>query len=302
MREVQPCGTEAGYKRHKYYKEEKCQPCKDAHNIYRRAHYNRDSNAVAARKYKEKTNAPKKLKRELKKARKVLLIDLYKLIEVKRYEEYLQIKARARAVGYPPIIITDHLPKESREEITARAIARRQAQIERSKAYREKRTKAKIERAKRLKQERANRVKKERVLKDQHGLAIGDYDRCRKLNGTACAPCKAYIANYMREYARKNPEKTREWNRGTNRRRDKRIQANGFEFYNTDDVLRKWGYDCHICNEPIDFKAPRQCGDPGWERGLHLDHVWPISKGGADVLENVKPAHAKCNVYKRDLV
>jgi 5-methylcytosine-specific restriction endonuclease McrA len=294
MREVQPCGTEAGYKRHKYYKEEKCQPCKDAHNIYRRAHYNRDLNAVAARKYKEKTNAPKKLK----KARKALLIDLYKLIEVKRYEEYLQIKERAKAVGYPPIIITDREPKESREKITERANARRQAQIERSIAIKTKRAIARAEQEEILKQERAERVKK----KNQHGVAMGDYDRCRKLNGIACDPCKAYVAKYMREYARKNPEKTREWSRGQNRRRDKRIQANGFEFYNTDDVLRKWGYDCHICNEPIDFKASRQCGDPGWERGLHLDHVWPISKGGADVLENVKPAHAKCNVYKRDLV
>lgn len=294
MREVQPCGTEAGYKRHKYYKEEKCQSCKDAHNIYRRAHYNKDSNAVAAKKYKEKSNAPKKLK----KARKALLIDLYKLIEVKRYEEYLQIKERAKAVGYPPIIITDREPKESREEITERASARRQAQIERSIAIKTKRAIARAEQEEILKQERAERVKK----KNQHGVAMGDYDRCRKVNGIACDPCKAYVAKYMREYARKNPEKIREWNRGQNRRRDKRIQANGFEFYNTDDVLRKWGYDCHICNEPIDFKASRQCGDPGWEKGLHLDHVWPISKGGADVLENVKPAHAKCNVYKRDLV
>lgn len=298
MREVQPCGTFAGYKRHKYYKEEKCQPCKDAHNVYRRAHYNKDANTRHAKKYRTKVNEPKKLQR----ARKALLIDLYKLIEVKKYEEYLRIKARALAVGYPEILITDRLPKESREEITARARARRQAQVERATAYRTKRTKAKAERAERLKQERAEYLEKRRILKDQHGVAMGDYDRCRRVNGVACDLCKAYVAKYMREYARKNPDKVREWSRGQNRRRDKRVQANGFEFYNTDDVLRKWGYDCHICNEPIDFKAPRQCGDPGWERGLHLDHVLPISKGGADVLDNVKPAHAKCNVYKRDIV
>jgi len=33
--------------------------------------------------------------------------------------------------------------------------------------------------------------------------------------------------------------------------------------------------------------------------GLHIDHVMPLSKGGPDTLENVRPAHGSCNVKKQ---
>jgi 5-methylcytosine-specific restriction endonuclease McrA len=31
---------------------------------------------------------------------------------------------------------------------------------------------------------------------------------------------------------------------------------------------------------------------------LHIDHVYPLSKGGLDTLENVRPSHGKCNIVK----
>jgi len=46
------------------------------------------------------------------------------------------------------------------------------------------------------------------------------------------------------------------------------------------------------------MEAPRTCGVEGWERGLHLDHVIDIQFGGADAIDNVKPAHALCNLKK----
>ena len=65
----------------------------------------------------------------------------------------------------------------------------------------------------------AKAVEKE-ILKNQHGTSIGDYDRCRKNNRTACKPCKAGAAAYMRvknkepkykakekEYYKNNPHK-----------------------------------------------------------------------------------------------
>lgn len=73
---------------------------------------------------------------------------------------------------------------------------------------------------------------------------------------------------------------------------------NGFEKYLESDVLEKYGTNCHICGLEIDTAAPRRPGIPGWEHGLHIDHVIPIMKGGADVLENVKPAHGLCNLKK----
>ena len=59
-----------------------------------------------------------------------------------------------------------------------------------------------------------------------------------------------------------------------------------------------YGSDCHICLNPIDLLAPRQPGIKGWEYGLHIDHVIPLSKGGPDTLGNVRPAHGSCNVKK----
>ena len=71
-----------------------------------------------------------------------------------------------------------------------------------------------------------------------------------------------------------------------------------YGYYTDQDVLDLYGTVCHICNEDIDLNAPRKCGDPGWEKGLHIDHVYPISRGGSATLENVRPAHGRCNVIK----
>jgi len=68
--------------------------------------------------------------------------------------------------------------------------------------------------------------------------------------------------------------------------------------YSDADVLSTYGLDCHICQTPIDLSAPRQVGQNGWEKGLHIDHVYPLSKGGLDTIENVRPSHGKCNIIK----
>jgi 5-methylcytosine-specific restriction endonuclease McrA len=68
--------------------------------------------------------------------------------------------------------------------------------------------------------------------------------------------------------------------------------------YSDADVLSTYGLDCHICQTPIDLNAPRQVGKNGWEKGLHIDHVYPLSKGGLDTIENVRPSHGKCNIIK----
>ena len=84
-----------------------------------------------------------------------------------------------------------------------------------------------------------------------------------------------------------------------NRRRARKLN-NGVEVYTIQEVLETYGTDCHICHWPVDMSAPRRTGYPGWETGLHIDHVIPISKGGEDTLANVRPSHAYCNISKRD--
>lgn len=91
-----------------------------------------------------------------------------------------------------------------------------------------------------------------------------------------------------------NPEKVAAKNR---KRRALKLNL-PTELYTADDVLNKWGSDCHICGLAVNLEAPRHPRLEGWEFGLQLDHVIPIALGGYDVLENVKPSHGICNFKK----
>ncbi|MFF8942864.1 HNH endonuclease [Streptomyces sp. NPDC014864] len=55
--------------------------------------------------------------------------------------------------------------------------------------------------------------------------------------------------------------------------------------YNRRDVFARWGGLCCYCDAPAE----------------HLDHVQPLSRGGRDVLSNVVPACADCNLGKAAL-
>jgi 5-methylcytosine-specific restriction endonuclease McrA len=118
-----------------------------------------------------------------------------------------------------------------------------------------------------------------------------------------CQPCTDFERAYWRNQRvlRKEQINTlrRDWRfRTPNARRHFRRNDTAPGNYSDQDVLEAYGLDCHICQTPIDLNAPRQVGKDGWEKGLHIDHVYPLSKGGLDTLENVRPAHGKCNVIK----
>jgi 5-methylcytosine-specific restriction endonuclease McrA len=51
---------------------------------------------------------------------------------------------------------------------------------------------------------------------------------------------------------------------------------------------------CHICGQPIDYTLPHL--DP---KSFVIDHVVPLTKGGADTIDNIKAAHRDCNSTKR---
>lgn len=78
-----------------------------------------------------------------------------------------------------------------------------------------------------------------------------------------------------------NPEKWALRNRENQRRRrgDKPVDYAA--------ILGEHGMVCHICTEPI-----ASLDD------LHFDHVVPLAKGGPHEAENIRPAHATCNLRK----
>jgi 5-methylcytosine-specific restriction endonuclease McrA len=138
------------------------------------------------------------------------------------------------------------------------------------------------------------------------------YQRHYRLGEPACDPCKAGASSYsmkryyankevvlekMRQYRKGNPKRRAAKNRQKARRRA-RLKGNRTEPYTLEQVLELYGTICYLCNKEIDMEAPRQCGELGWEKGLHLDHVIDIQHGGADAIDNVKPTHALCNITK----
>ena len=82
------------------------------------------------------------------------------------------------------------------------------------------------------------------------------------------------------------------------RRRRAKLKNLQTEQYTLKEIIDLYGTVCHICNEEIDMQAPRSPGKLGWEKSLHLDHVIPISRGGTDTMDNVKPSHGICNISK----
>ena len=136
-----------------------------------------------------------------------------------------------------------------------------------------------------------------------------DKERERERKKKYWATNRERLLAYHKEYIRKNrnisrrkqkkywatnPEKAQEHNRIRRARKHKVKHVP----YTKEQVLEKYGTNCHICGDPIDLKAPRALRFKGWEYGLHLDHVIPISKGGPDTIENVRPSHGICNMSK----
>jgi hypothetical protein len=100
--------------------------------------------------------------------------------------------------------------------------------------------------------------------------------------------------SYAKKWRKENPEQRRVQEH-TRRARENAVYS---EPYTDADVLALYGSDCHLCGLSIDLEAPRMNHYEGWQLGLHIDHVIPISWGGEDTLRNVKPSHGLCNLQK----
>jgi hypothetical protein len=133
--------------------------------------------------------------------------------------------------------------------------------------------------------------------KVKHGTKSGyDYHR-RQLKEEPCTACSLANSQHWKEQRKL---------RGTEinaKRRARRaivghVQTGMWFNSHLTELIELYGADCHICKTPIDFNAPRKVGKPGWENSFHPDHLIPLSKGGENAIENVRPAHAKCNMRK----
>lgn len=154
-------------------------------------------------------------------------------------------------------------------------------------------------------------MKAQPVIRDICGTDKG-HQRHTYLKEYPCDPCKAAHAARQREYYAKNAHKERERfkrnktdpdyyasHEAAKRAQRAKKRETNTEPYTVVQVLELYGEYCHICKEAIDLEAPRAAylGDL-WQDSLHLDHVVPLSKGGTDTLDNIRPSHAQCNLRK----
>ena len=153
-------------------------------------------------------------------------------------------------------------------------------------------------------------IMQETISEDWHGTITGYHRHKRESKEPVeCLPCLEAQRQYWKQrrvdYNEHINTLRRAWrkrqrlshNRSSVRNRARKYGVH-VSYYTDQDVIDLYGSACHICNEEIDFSADRRTGFPGWEKSLHIDHVYPLSKGGTDTIENVRPAHGKCNILK----
>lgn len=82
-----------------------------------------------------------------------------------------------------------------------------------------------------------------------------------------------------------NPEKNREYAR---RYQALKLAATVGEV-DYGALIEQFGMVCHLCRQAIADLSD-----------LHFDHVVPLVRGGEHSMANVRPAHAACNLRKKD--
>jgi hypothetical protein len=96
--------------------------------------------------------------------------------------------------------------------------------------------------------------------------------------------------NLYHESCKVSALRRRNKNKSLKRQGAKTVQRIDF----SEVALRDSGL-CHICGDAVDLSLPRTS-----RMGATLDHVIPISRGGLDLMENVRLAHWICNIRKSD--
>jgi 5-methylcytosine-specific restriction endonuclease McrA len=105
-------------------------------------------------------------------------------------------------------------------------------------------------------------------------------DRVRDNNRAWRENNAEHLSEYYRAWYAANPDAVQL----ARARRRARVANAPHEPYSRTDIFAAYGDTCTYCDAPAE----------------HLDHVVPISKGGADAAHNLLPACAPCNLSKSD--
>jgi hypothetical protein len=110
----------------------------------------------------------------------------------------------------------------------------------------------------------------------------------------ACAICGTHFQRTTGALHGCSPDCRRQLERERDRRkRMRRRTALSGDTYTVAELIRRDGLKCHICAKPMDPKLNGR-----HPRGITIDHLVPLSAGGADCKTNVALAHLECNVRR----
>lgn len=141
------------------------------------------------------------------------------------------------------------------------------------------------------------------VTPPPHGTVSGYDYHTRDLKEDPCPPCAQALSLHWKIQRVVRRDEINELRRkkspqNTNKRRAVKY-GNGYEDFTDEQMFEMWGYNCHICEQTIDVTIPKYDENNDYNPwALHRDHVVALSRGGAHILDNVKPAHAMCNIRK----
>jgi 5-methylcytosine-specific restriction endonuclease McrA len=115
------------------------------------------------------------------------------------------------------------------------------------------------------------------------------FSRAAQKNDGLQPYCKVCVRDYNRknkrtvyEYKRRDATRYREYAAlGASRRRARRRNV-PHEPYSRSELFERWGYLCCYCDAPA----------------TDVEHIKPISRGGADALHNLTVACSSCNGSK----
>lgn len=129
-----------------------------------------------------------------------------------------------------------------------------------------------------------------------------DYHR-RQLLEDPCDPCREAMSLHWQIKRIVRKEEINSLRRiragGANARRRAAKKNAEVVPFTDEEMFDLWGYLCHICGIEVDPSIPQRDENGNYNlQALHRDHVVALSRGGAHKVENVRPAHAACNIRK----
>ena len=116
----------------------------------------------------------------------------------------------------------------------------------------------------------------------------------------ACSVCKTEFevaGNYAKKFCSKKckdyDENRQDYTKAYNQAYRARKRNARTERVYRQKIYDRDNYVCQICFEPVDTTC-----DPKTKRAPSLDHIIPLSKGGAHSYDNIRLAHIGCNAKK----